>query len=66
LCYSDVITFLSSEASSVAQAKRPEKVSEFQALLRSLPLHGYETECKEVTDAISKYKVARNVLPPKT
>jgi hypothetical protein len=66
LCYSDVIGFLSSEASSVVQAQSQEKISAFQALFRSLPLHGYETECKEITDAISKYKAASSVPPPKT
>lgn len=66
LCYSEVINLIATEASSVAESQDPDKVKMFQNLVRSLPLHGYETECKEVQGAISKYKSASNLPPPKT
>ncbi|AUM13042.1 hypothetical protein [Ketobacter alkanivorans] len=61
MCYSSVIDFVSDEAVRVAKSNDSEAATKFQDMIKSLPIHGYETECNAVKEAISKYKEATNV-----
>jgi hypothetical protein len=56
ICYSDVLSFVSEQAHIVATEKDEDATAAFKAMLQSLPLHGYETECGEVLNAIEQYK----------
>jgi hypothetical protein len=58
MCYSGVISFVSQEAKVIATSKDENRTTAFKLMLQSLPLHGYETDCNEVEDAIAKYKNA--------
>ena len=58
LCYSGVIAFVSDEAQAVATIKNESRTANFKLMLQGLPLHGYETDCNEVDEAIAKYKQA--------
>jgi len=58
MCYSGVISFVSQEAQAVATSKDENRTAVFKSMLQGLPLHGYETDCNEVDEAIAKYKNA--------
>ena len=59
LCYGRVIEFISTEALVSTKSKNPKRIEEFQNVVSSLPLHGYETECDNVESVISKYKAKK-------
>jgi len=58
MCYSGVISFVSEQAQVVAVAKDENTTTAFKAMMQSLPLRGYETECSEVLKATEQYKGA--------
>ena len=53
LCYSTVIGDITEEAKD-AISVGPSALDGFQRFIDSLPLYGYETDCKEVDAAIRK------------
>lgn len=52
LCYSDSISSLSEESKSVINSNDQKKRTEFEAMLNSLPLNGYESDCEEIKKII--------------
>lgn len=65
LCYSGVLHSQSEEASAVAKSGDPAKVTRFEAFIKSLPLFGYETSCRELEMAVATYRGASVRSPNK-
>ena len=55
LCYSKVITEIHDKVRIANESKDFEKVEALDNLLDSLPLNGYETNCKDIVNAIEIY-----------
>ena len=59
MCYSDAISAVSREGIAVAESQSPGRKEAYKALVRTLPLYGYETSCKQVEAAIAKYQASQ-------
>ena len=55
LCYSSVISSISTEIKFLAKENDKEKINNYNLFLNDLPLHGYETNCEELQEEIKKY-----------
>lgn len=48
LCYSEAIASLSSQSKSMINSNDQKKKQQFESMLNSLPLNGYETDCEKI------------------
>jgi hypothetical protein len=53
-CYNEVINSVAQHAESDLKSGAPDAAARFAAYKQSLPLHGYETSCRELRAAASK------------
>ncbi|EPG37002.1 hypothetical protein [Acinetobacter colistiniresistens] len=52
LCYSEALASLSNQSKSMINSNDQQKKKQFETMLNSLPLNGYETDCEKVREII--------------
>ena len=58
LCYSYAISDIREKVKSANKSGNAGEFQKLEQLLESLPLHGYESNCKEIEAAIENYNQA--------